>query len=60
MRTVVSLLHGGDGWGALISVLFKWYLELFLRVTQSISRAQELAADALAARVVGAAPLSAG
>jgi Zn-dependent protease with chaperone function len=60
MRTVVSLLEQGHGWGALISVPFKWYLSFFLRITQSISRAQELAADALAAKVVGAAPLISG
>ena len=60
LRTVVSLIQQGQGWGALISVPFKWYLEFFLRVTQSISRAQELAADALAAKVVGAAPLISG
>jgi heat shock protein HtpX len=59
-RTVVSLIHGGHGWGAVVSVPFKWYLEFFLRITQAISRAQELAADALAARVVGQAPLVSG
>jgi heat shock protein HtpX len=59
-RTVVSLVERGSGWGALVSVPFKWYLEFFLRITQAISRAQELAADALAARVVGPAPLISG
>jgi heat shock protein HtpX len=59
-RTVVSLTHQGEGWGALLSAPFKWYLGFFLRITQSISRAQELAADALAARVVGQAPLISG
>ena len=33
---------------------FIWYGNMFLRVTHAISRAQELAADALAARIVGA------
>lgn len=33
---------------------FVWYGNMFLRVTHAISRAQELAADALAARIVGA------
>jgi Zn-dependent protease with chaperone function len=33
---------------------FVWYGNFFLRVTQGISRAQELAADALAAQVAGA------
>jgi heat shock protein HtpX len=59
-RTVVSLLQGGQGWGAIVSVPFKAYLQFFLRITQAISRAQELAADALAARVVGQTPLISG
>ncbi len=33
---------------------FRWYGMLFLRLTHAISRTQEYAADALAARVVGA------
>ena len=39
---------------------FEWYGLLFLRITQAISRQQEYAADALAARVVGARPLGEG
>jgi heat shock protein HtpX len=39
---------------------FEWYGLGFLRITHSISRSQEYAADALAARVVGAAPLATG
>jgi hypothetical protein len=39
---------------------FEWYGAFFLKVTHSISRAQELAADALAARVVGPGPLVSG
>jgi heat shock protein HtpX len=39
---------------------FKWYGKLFLRITSGISRAQEYAADALSARINGAAPLISG
>ena len=39
---------------------FSWYGLGFLRITHAISRRQEYAADALAARVVGAAPLASG
>ena len=39
---------------------FEWYGNFFLRITHAVSRQQEYAADALAARVVGAAPLASG
>jgi hypothetical protein len=39
---------------------FSWYGLGFLRITHAISRRQEYAADALAARTVGAAPLASG
>ena len=39
---------------------FEWYGLGFLRITHAISRRQEYAADALAARIVGAAPLATG
>ncbi|HEY3496199.1 MAG TPA: M48 family metallopeptidase [Polyangiaceae bacterium] len=56
-RTVVSLAQGGS---TIVRKPFEWYGNFFLRITHSISRAQEYAADALAARVVGAAPLIRG
>jgi Zn-dependent protease with chaperone function len=37
---------------------FEWYGGMFLRITHSVSRQQEYAADALAARTVGARPLA--
>ena len=37
---------------------FVWYGRMFLRVSHAVSRRQELAADALAARVVGARAMS--
>jgi heat shock protein HtpX len=39
---------------------FRWYGNMFLRVTHAISRRQEFVADALAARTVGAKPLADG
>lgn len=39
---------------------FEWYGLGFLRITHAISRRQEYAADALAARIVGAAQLGTG
>lgn len=54
VRTLASL---GDGW---LQLPFRWYGTLFMRITQAISRAQELSADRLAATVVGAGPLIEG
>jgi hypothetical protein len=53
-RTITSL---GDGW---LHIPFLWYGNLFLRITHAISRRQELAADALAAKVAGAKALIEG
>jgi Zn-dependent protease with chaperone function len=39
---------------------FEWYELIFLRVTQSVRRAQERTADRLAAEVAGSAPLASG
>ena len=39
---------------------FVWYGNMFLRVTHAVSRAQELAADALAARIAGAPAVARG
>ena len=39
---------------------FIWYGNLFLRLTHAVSRAQEFAADALGARIVGAAAMVRG
>lgn len=43
---------------SLLQLPFNWYGHFFLKVTQGISRQQEHAADALAARTVGARPLA--
>jgi heat shock protein HtpX len=57
VRTVQALAEGGS---SVLRKPFEWYGLLFLRITQAISRQQEYAADALAARVVGARPLGEG
>lgn len=54
-RTLASL--GSDSW---LRLPFQWYAALFLRLTHAVSRAQELAADRLAARVAGARALISG
>jgi Zn-dependent protease with chaperone function len=40
--------------------VFAWYGHMFMKITHAISRQQEFAADALAARVVGPVPLADG
>jgi heat shock protein HtpX len=42
---------------ALLQLPFLWYGRMFMRVTQAVSRRQELTADELAARTVGAKPM---
>jgi Zn-dependent protease with chaperone function len=56
IRTVRQL----SGNSSVLHLPFVWYGRLFLRVTQAISRRQEFAADALAARTVGARALGSG
>jgi len=53
-RTIAGL---GDSW---LNKPFQWYGQMFLRVTNAVSRRQELSADALASRVVGSRPLVEG
>jgi len=48
-RTITNLAKTGNG----IHKPFLWYANLFMRVSQSVSRAQELAADLIAARIAG-------
>jgi heat shock protein HtpX len=54
-RTLQHL--GSDGF---LHLPFQWYGNLFLRVTYAVSRAQEFAADRLAASCVGARALTEG
>ena len=53
-RTLESL---SESW---LSKPFEWYGHLFVRISHAVSRRQELAADALAARVAGARALVEG
>ncbi|HEY7652963.1 MAG TPA: M48 family metalloprotease [Methylomirabilota bacterium] len=46
--------------GSILQLPFLWYGRMFLRVSHAVSRRQELAADRLAADVVGARPLAEG
>ena len=59
-ETIERTLSGLSRTSSLLQLPFLWYGRLFLRVTQAVSRQQELAADALAARTVGAAPMMDG
>ena|SRR5260370_1097478 len=54
IRTIGTL---GDSW---IRLPFTVYARLFFRITNAISRQQEFAADALAARVAGPQALAEG
>jgi len=53
----LSNLSGNHGF---IGKPFEWYGNLFLRITHAVSRDQEYAADALAARIAGSVPLISG
>lgn len=59
-RTLESLASTGSGFLALVQMPFELYGKLFLRVTHAVSRAQEYAADRLAARTQGARPMIEG
>lgn len=59
-RTIENLAGTELGFMSLVTLPFIAYNKLFLRITLAISRAQEYAADALAARTQGSRPLSEG
>ncbi|NOY28330.1 MAG: M48 family metalloprotease [Oligoflexia bacterium] len=59
-RTVSNLGKTRHALIGLVQKPFLAYQRLFLRLTLSVSRAQEIAADRLAARTQGAAPLAQG
>jgi len=48
-RTIENLAQTGNGFHK----PFLWYANVFMRISQSVSRAQELAADRIAARIGG-------
>jgi heat shock protein HtpX len=53
-------LQGLAAHGSFLQTPFLWYGKAFLRITHAVSRRQEFAADALAARTVGSRPLIEG
>ena len=70
LRTVISLAQAADRTAAVHAFVhytfratllpFRWFGLAFMRVTQAISRAQELSADRVAARVAGVGAAIAG
>ena len=56
-ETIERTLRTVSRQGALLQLPFLWYGQLFMRVSQGVSRQQEFAADQLAARTVGAKPM---
>ncbi len=59
-EAIIRTVRQVSGSSSVLHLPFVWYGRMFLRVTQAISRRQEFAADALAARTVGARPLATG
>jgi heat shock protein HtpX len=59
-ETIERTLRLASRQSALLQLPFLWYGRMFLRVTQAVSRRQELVADELAARTVGARPMIEG
>lgn len=59
-EAIERTLRFASGQMAVLQLPFLLYGRMFLRVTQAVSRRQELAADELAARTVGAAPMIEG
>ena len=57
---IARTLQGLAGHSSMLQKPFLWYGKMFMRVTLAVSRRQELSADALAARTVGARPLMDG
>ncbi len=57
---IVRTVAGVAQKSTLLQKPFVWYGNMFLRITQGISRQQEFTADALAAETVGAKPLTDG
>ncbi|MEJ5224829.1 MAG: M48 family metallopeptidase [Anaerolineales bacterium] len=56
-NTIIRTIIATGQARSLVQIPFRLYGDLFLRVTNAISRAQEFAADALAASITGAQPL---
>src|SRR2546421_3615200 len=59
-ETIERVIRNASRQSAVLQLPFLWYGRMFLRVTQAVSRQQELTADALAARTFGASPMMDG
>ena len=59
-RAAISRTIGHLGADSMLTPVFRAYGKLYLRVSQAVSRRQELAADANAARLVGAPAIASG
>ena len=59
-EALVRTLESLAGHGGILTKPFDLYARMFFRVSHSVSRHQELLADALAARIAGAAALASG
>lgn len=59
-RSTIGRTLRGLGQRSWLVVLFRWYGDMFLKITLAISRTQEYAADQMAAKVEGAGALISG
>lgn len=59
-EAIERIVHNASRQSAVLQIPFLLYARMFLRITQSVSRRQELTADALAARTFGAAAMVGG
>ncbi|HEX4950057.1 MAG TPA: M48 family metallopeptidase [Blastocatellia bacterium] len=59
MAIVRAVINVGER-SSMVQKPFLWYGNMFMRLTQAVSRQQEFTADALAAKTIGAQPLADG
>jgi len=59
-EAIERVIRNASRQSAALQLPFLWYGRMFLRVTQKVSRQQELSADALAARTFGAGAMIGG
>ncbi len=59
-EAIERIVQNASRQSAVLQLPFLWYGRMFMRITQAVSRRQELTADALAARTFGAASMIGG
>ncbi len=59
-EAIERIVQNASRQSAILQIPFLWYGRMFMRITQAVSRRQELTADALAARTFGAAAMIGG